>query len=145
MQSYHKNFFSTMRDSDADFFSQDDLKIMIPTKRILMFLIKRPNQHSSHGLLDVIKVNQTKTLQFCAIFKFGHLQNGSSGWVDFFGSHKWYETQELVSNNMMKLYSFLSYLTLNILQRNSPIDKYHSYFRQLIWKMCSLQLALKTW
>lgn len=79
MQSYHKNFFSTMRDSDVDFFSQDDLKIMIPTKRILMSLIKRPNKHNSHGLLDIIKVNQTKTLQFCAIFKFGHLQNASSG------------------------------------------------------------------
>ena len=41
MQSYQKNFFSTMRDSDVHFFSQYDFKIMIPTKRILNLNICR--------------------------------------------------------------------------------------------------------
>ena len=119
--SYHYNFFCERSDSDTHFILPCKVKMMIPTQRISMTLIKfRENicQIISHGSLKMTlkSINflhenmqrHTESIKFWLFF----VNVSFSGTSYFLDLHRLYKTQ-LNDKIKMKFFSFLVYLTFH--------------------------------
>ena len=91
---------------------------------MIQTLIKSCEESTLLKLTWVIKLRYSQPTssrihQFRTTFEPQYLWNVSSKWDDFLDLQKYYKTQHLVSKTMMKLFSFLCYLTLKFLENYS--------------------------